>query len=166
MPGAVIGTALNNGFVGQTAFAGDELISPRAVLSSSAEIPFGFPVVSGAGGTYAAWGATNVDGNLIGISHFNVRQPVSYPSTDYAYQPGQVCDAMVRGAIVVACTNGTPAVDGAVYCRVAAAAGRPIGAFEAAADGANSVTIANLAWASTKDANGNAVVLIKERLAR
>ncbi len=166
MPGTVIGTSLNNGFSGQTAYSGDELISPRPVLSSSAEIPFGKPVVSGAGGTWALWGAANVDGNLIGIAHSNVRQPTTYPSIDYAYQPGQVCDALVRGAIVVDCTYGTPAVDGAVYCRVAAAANRPIGAFEAAADGANSVLITNLKWGSTIDANGRAVVVILERLAR
>lgn len=57
---------------------------------------------------------------------------------------------LVRGYISVKCTAGTPARGGIVYVRIVSATDRPIGAFEAASDGGNSVALSSTqaTWAS------------------
>ena len=68
----------------------------------------------------------------------------------------------VGGADFVACTIGTPVRNGTVYMRVVAAAGKAIGDLEATADGANSVALTGVAWASDgKDSSNVAELKIK-----
>ena len=64
---------------------------------------------------------------------------------------------MVRGYINVLVRGGTsPTKRGTVYVRVAApVAGKPIGGFEAAADGANTVVLPNSYFMGPSDAFGN-----------
>ena len=51
---------------------------------------------------------------------------------------------------------GVAALDGQVYVRVAAAAaGKPIGGIEAAADGTNTIAITGATFMSAADASGN-----------
>lgn len=79
--------------------------------------------------------------------------------SDTIPNPSQVQGFMTSGYVSVLCTAGTPARGGAVFVRTIAAALRPIGAFEAAADGGNSFALdKNQAeWASDGvDANNNA----------
>lgn len=67
-----------------------------------------------------------------------------------------VADVMRRGYISVKNNAGTPAINGAVYVRVAnAAAGKPIGGIEAVADSTNTVVISNCIFTGPADANGN-----------
>jgi len=67
-----------------------------------------------------------------------------------------LADVLRSGYINVKNNAGTPAVGGAVYVRIAAAAaGKPIGGFEAAADGVNTIAIAGATFAGAADANGN-----------
>lgn len=69
---------------------------------------------------------------------------------------------MVEGYINVLCPVGTPVKGGIVYMRVVAATGKLVGDFEATADGANSVVLAGVEWASNgKDANNIAELKIK-----
>ncbi len=71
-------------------------------------------------------------------------------------------DIMIRGYINVKCITGTPARGGAVYARIVAATGRPIGAFEAVSDSSNSILLTNATWASTgKDADNNAELSVR-----
>ena len=54
---------------------------------------------------------------------------------------------------------GTAAVGGTVYIRVAAAAaGKPIGGIEAAADSTNTIVVAGATFMSAADASGNAEI--------
>jgi len=82
---------------------------------------------------------------------------------DSAPNPDQVQGLCVRGYMVVRCTDGTPVRGGTVYVRTVAAADRPIGAFEAAADGGNSFALdaVQATWASDGlDAENNAELRI------
>lgn len=83
------------------------------------------------------------------------------PTTPFAKQ---VQGMGVRGYFCVACTAGTPVRGGVVYVRTVAATGRPIGAFEAAADSGNSFALSTdqATWASDgKDANNYAEIRLR-----
>lgn len=67
-----------------------------------------------------------------------------------------IANVLRRGYMTVHNNAGTPALNGAVYIRVAsAAAGKPIGGIEAAADSTNTVLLTNAIFMSAADANGN-----------
>ena len=68
---------------------------------------------------------------------------------------------IVKGYVAVKCAQGNPARGGAVYMRVTAATGKNVGDFEAVADGANSVLLPGVVWATiNKDANNIAEIRI------
>lgn len=70
-----------------------------------------------------------------------------------------VADVLRRGYANVKVNAGTAAQGGAVYVRVAAAAaGKPIGGIEAAADGANTITVPGAVFMDSADASGNAEI--------
>jgi hypothetical protein len=74
-----------------------------------------------------------------------------------AYAP-LMADVLKRGYMTVANTQGTPALNGPVYIRVAAAAaGKPIGAFSASADStaANTPALPGAVFLCAADADGN-----------
>ena len=65
-------------------------------------------------------------------------------------------DVMRRGYMTVKNNAGTPALNGQVYVRVAAAAaGKPIGGIEAAADSTNTIAITGAIFTNAGDAKGN-----------
>lgn len=67
-----------------------------------------------------------------------------------------VADVLRRGYITVKNNAGTPALNGAVYVRIATpGAGTPIGGIEAAADGANTIVLTGARFMSAADASGN-----------
>ncbi|WP_011298544.1 structural cement protein Gp24 [Cupriavidus necator] len=67
-----------------------------------------------------------------------------------------VADVMRRGYMTVKNNAGTPAIGGQVYVRVAAAAaGKPIGGIEAAADSTNTIAVTGATFMNAGDANGN-----------
>lgn len=66
------------------------------------------------------------------------------------------CDIMRRGYMTVKNNAGTPALGSQVYVRVAnAAAGKPIGGIEAAADSTNTIAINGATFMNAGDAAGN-----------
>ena len=68
---------------------------------------------------------------------------------------------IVKGYVAVKCAQGTPIRGGAVYMRVTAATGKNVGDFEAVADGANSVLLPGVIWATSyTDANNIAEIRI------
>lgn len=70
-----------------------------------------------------------------------------------------MADVLVRGYANVKLNAGTAALGGSVYIRVgAAAAGKPIGGIEAAADGSNTILVANCTFMGAADASGNAEI--------
>lgn len=69
------------------------------------------------------------------------------------------CDILKSGYINVKNNAGTPALNGTVYIRIAAAAaGKPIGGIEAAADSTNTIAIAGAYFTGAADADGNVEV--------
>lgn len=70
-----------------------------------------------------------------------------------------IANALVRGYANVKVNAGTAAAGGAVYVRVAnAAAGKPIGGIEAAADSSNTIQVSGAFFMGDADANGNAEI--------
>jgi len=71
-------------------------------------------------------------------------------------QTSGIANVLRSGYINVKNNAGTPGVGGAVYVRVAnAAAGKPIGGFEAVADSTNTIVLTGATFAGAADANGN-----------
>lgn len=87
--------------------------------------------------------------------------------TTQAFGPGvpnatSTQGVVIEGYVNVLCPIGTPVRGGAVYMRVAVAAGRAIGDFEATADGVNNVLLPNVIWAvDGKDASNVAEIRIR-----
>ncbi|MFA9439411.1 hypothetical protein ACDA63_07220 [Uliginosibacterium sp. sgz301328] len=70
-----------------------------------------------------------------------------------------VADVLKRGYVAVKVNAGTAAINGAVYIRVAnAAAGKPIGGIEAAADSTNTIAVTGAYFTGAADAGGNAEI--------
>lgn len=70
-----------------------------------------------------------------------------------------VANVLKRGYINVKVNAGTASVGSAVYIRVAAAAaGKPIGGIEAAADSTNTIVVAGAYFTGAADASGNAEI--------
>jgi len=176
-PGGVIGISMMNGFPGSFSRNGSCIIANRLVKPTDANGPnFGNPVVLNADNTYtdvatfiAAAGVMTA-AKLAGIAVREVKQATAYAAAAVGnYAPGQPCDVLQQGSIVVTCNVGNPAAGGAVYLRIAANGAIPagvVGGFEAAADGANTVALTNVQWSTgVKDANGVAEITILQRLA-
>ena len=67
-----------------------------------------------------------------------------------------VCDALRRGYAFVKSNNGTPALGGTVYIRVANPSGaKVIGGIEAASDSTNTIAVPGAMFTGAADANGN-----------
>lgn len=67
-----------------------------------------------------------------------------------------IADALRRGYMTVKLNAGSAVKDGVVFVRVAgAAAGKPIGGIEAAADSTNTISISNATFMGPADASGN-----------
>jgi hypothetical protein len=133
MPGTVIGTSLNYGFIGKVSRNGLKEIGARFVKSildgNGAEtlvaIPFGFPTVLNTDNTYSKWGDSGSGVSAATVANFGgfavaeVKQVLTY-NTNAAgeYSPGQVADVLQKGSItvkVVDYANNAPTAGGQVY---------------------------------------------------
>lgn len=169
MPGRVIGIELPLGYPGTIARTPDPIIMNRTVKDDSANIGYGKPVVLNGDNTYSAFGADNTSDQFGGVAIREVKMATNYyDQNDVEYLPGQQCDVLERGSIVVKCPKGTPTAGGKVYVRIAANntyPGSVIGDFEAEADGSNTVELTGVVWATGRiDADKCCELLIKERV--
>ncbi len=175
MPGKVIGLNLNNGFPGWSAESDDELVKTFP-NTGDAVMAYGAPVFAlndtdGKQGVAVA-GSTNLSPsatNFKGVAKAHVQSATNYASQNAGtYAAKQAVPVKIRGSIMVVCNNSAvnaPAKDGDVYVRIASAGvGKPIGGFEAAADGDNTLKITNCCWGSTADSNGVTELVIKTRI--
>lgn len=163
MPGKVIGKTMNIGYPGSFSRNADCIIAARCVKTDD-EMPinFGDPVVLNDDDTYSRFGEAHTADDFIGIAIREVKQSTDYFSPAGSYFPGQACDALMRGAVCVVVHNGTPKAGGKVYIRIKANAAYPngvIGGIEAAADGANTIELANVRF-TTGNMDGNNVAEI------
>lgn len=118
MAGKVIGKHLNLGYAGRISRDADVLVENRMVKETSAEIPFGTPVILNTDNTYSHFGASGTDALFAGIAVAAVKQATNYYSNEVVYKPLERCDVLVRGTATVVCENGTPTAGGAVYVMV------------------------------------------------
>lgn len=119
---------------------------------------FGQPVKVDANGKFVLMGAGSAAADFYGVLVREVPS-VSGSATANSFadgipNPKSFHGIMTRGYAAVVCGVGTPVRDGAVYVRIVdGGAGKPVGQYEATADGANSVLVPELIWASNgKDA--------------
>jgi hypothetical protein len=178
--------ALNSGFLGNVSRIGKRTITARQVLATTPNpISFGQAVViNPATDTYQsvadfiAGGGTFTAALFAGIAVRNVKTNISFVSLEQtetpglvgSYAPGQMCEVLEEGSITTLITNGTPVSQAPVFVRIALNGAIPagvVGDLEAVADGANTVSLTDIARfrTSVQDANGVAEITILNRVA-
>lgn len=156
-----IGKTMNHGFAGSYARQPDMIANTHP---AGAAIAFGAALRYDADGAVVPMGAGSTAEDFVGVASREVKSALNYLEQDVgSYASGEAVPVFMRGAINVKCNVGAPKLGGAVYVRIAANESIPTGAvggFEAAADGANTVELANCQWAGPADANGIAELRI------
>lgn len=168
MPGRTIGIELPLGYPGSFARTPDCIIMNRLVKEDSEPIEFGTPVILNSDNTYSDFG-TSAATAFAGVAVREVKQATSYLNQNaVSYQPGQQCDVLERGNIVVKCGKGTPTAGGKVYVRTVANEtypGSKVGDFEAEADTGKTVELTGVVWTTGKiDSNKSCELTIKNRV--
>jgi hypothetical protein len=191
LPGTAIGITMNVGYPGTYSRNGDNITNGRQVTPTDTVGPlFGdavFLIGNATGGTFSSIEAVMIGGTytptmtegtssssavFAGIAVREVlTNATSYLSQNAvtAYVPGNICDVLVRGSIVVQTSNpksaALPIAGGAVYLRISTnGAGTAVGAFEYAADGGHTLQLTNCWWTTgVVDANGAAEITIQTR---
>lgn len=157
----VIGISMPHGQAGSYARQPDMICNTKPAGGS---IDFGMAVVYDANKNVVIPTSASTAAQFIGVAAREVKSALNYLEQGIGqYAAGDAVPIFMRGAINVKCQNGTPAVGGAVYMRVAENAGvdgAVVGGFEATADSTNSVQLTNCKWAGPADANGIAELRI------
>lgn len=157
MPGKVIGKSLNFGYPGQIARTGDEV--SRTFPVKQGPINFGQAVQLNADGLLVPFA-----GEFAGVAMRRVKSALAYTGQNLGqYITGDACDILERGSITVHVVAGTAKPGAKVYAYKAASAGKEVGDFAAAADGTNTVELADVKFATAADANGVAEIVILNR---
>ena len=112
--------------------------------------------------------ASNTFAQFAGVAVREVKQSTVYFGGGTAqYNPGDPCDVIQVGSVIVTCNVGTPVATGKVYIRIALNGAIPngvIGGFEAAADGTNTIQITNAQWKTgLMDSNNSAELTLLTR---
>lgn len=183
MPGTTVPlTGMLNGYPGTVTRNGDEVIAARAVRSTdTVNVNFGDPLVlngDSTGGTWSsvagfitAGGTITTGTQIVAVAVRQVQTALQYPPTSGVgyYTPGQIADGLERGSIAVQLHvySTAPVAGGPVYVRIALNGAIPagvVGGFETAADGSNTVEVANMVFRTgVIDANGVAEITLLTR---
>lgn len=157
MPGKVIGKSLNFGYPGQIARTGDEV--SRTFPVKQGPINFGQAVQLNADGLLVPFA-----GEFAGVAMRRVKSALAYTGQNLGqYIAGDACDILERGSITVHVVAGTAKPGAKVYAYKVASTGKEVGDFAAAADGTNTVELADVKFATAADANGVAEIVILNR---
>lgn len=155
------------GIPGDVTRTDESNVEPAKLLQDGSPLAypqaFGTPMVYGTGGIQA-WLTSNVAVDFAGVLVREVPQIAGSIASDSSTNggvpnPDVPNGLLVRGYVNVLCTYGTPARGGVVYIRTVTNGNGVVGAFEATADGGNSVALSatQAEWASDgTDANFNA----------
>ena len=164
MRNQIIGKTMFHGYAGSFSRQPDTIIDTHP---AGGAIAFGGAVVY-SGGAVTAPGASATAADFVGVAVRETKSATNYlDQNEGSYVQYDAVPVLKRGCVNVICQNGTPALDGTVYVRVAANASIPgavVGGFEAAADGANSVALTNAKWKGGKDGNNVAEIRIMTTL--
>lgn len=151
------------GIAGSITRVDQTAVEPGYLDSTGAPTAFGQPVKI-VSGKFRLMGAGSVAADFYGVVSRIVPAIGGSGETlaDGAPQANQLQGIVTRGYVNVLCGIGTPVRGGAVYVRVVdGGAGKPVGQYEATADGANNVLLSNVVWASDgKDSDNNAEIRI------
>lgn len=162
MFGQVIGKNLPNGFAGDYSRQPDNVIDTHA-LGGSEDVLFGTALVYD-NGKVVKFGASNDATDFVGVALTGIKSAVSYTNQNIGkYEPNDPVAVMKRGCCLVKCNNGSPALAGDVYVRIALNESVPngvIGGFEALPDSDKTIKLTNVQWKTPKDANGVAEIRI------
>lgn len=162
MRGQVIGKSMTHGYAGDYSRQPDMIIDTHP-LGGDVAVKFGTPLVYDSDSNVVAFGA-NTAADFVGVASREFKSATSYLSqTAGQYEPGEATSTFKRGCINVLCNVGSPKLGGKVYVRTVANESIPtgvVGGFEAAADGENTVVLANCEWHGEKDVNGVAEIRI------
>lgn len=160
MSGKTIGLICNHGFAGSYARQPDMIINTKPNVGS-ADIPFGAVVMQDTGGVKLA-DATLTAANFVGIAARQIQTAASFTAQNDAgiYAQNDAVSVFQRGRINVKVADGTPALYGNVYVRIAVNGTKQIGDIECAAVTSETVQLTNCQWGGPKDANGVAELVI------
>ena len=130
----------------------DTTVEPGLFAAAAYPTAFGQPVKVDGNGKFVLMGAGSVVADFYGIVAREVPSISGTPSAqgfaDGIPNPTSFHGIVTRGFMNVVCGQGTPTRGGAVYVRIVdGGAGKPVGQFEAVADGVNSVLIPGVSWA-------------------
>lgn len=160
MRNQIIGKTMFHGYAGSFSRQPDTIIDTHP---AGGAIAFGGAVVY-SGGAVTAPGASATAADFVGVAVRETKSATNYlDQNEGSYVQYDAVPVLKRGCVNVICQNGTPALDGTVYVRVAENASIPgavVGGFEAAADGSNSIALTNAKWKGGKDGNGVAEIRI------
>lgn len=146
------------GIPGDVTRASQSTIEPQVLNSSAAFSAYGlFGKLSS--GKFVPVGSGDVASAVYGLlvrPYPTQGANASDPLATAVPKTSGVADVLRRGYASVKVNAGTPAIGGAVYIRVAnAAAGKPIGGIEAAADSTNTIQVVGAQFMGDADASGN-----------
>lgn len=151
-----------NGYPGAISRAVDDIVATFVNKESSADIPFGGPVMMKTDGkgvqnfTCTIAPAAETQAAILGIAVRNGdKTPATYGSNEAAYAPGEMTDVITRGCVVVKVNSGTPKPGGKVYWTTSG--------FTPTYTQYSVAEITNMRWKSEKDANNNAEAVLIER---
>lgn len=160
MVNQIIGKSMFHGYAGSFSRQPDTIIDTHP---AGGAIPFGGAVVYSSGAVVPP-GASATAADFVGVAVRETKSATNYLDQNKgSYVQYDAVPVLKRGCVNVICQNGTPALDGTVYVRIAENASIPgavVGGFEAAADGANSVALTNAKWKGGKDGNNVAEIRI------
>ena len=160
MRNQIIGKTMFHGYAGSFSRQPDTIIDTHP---AGGAIAFGGAVVY-SGGAVTAPGASATAADFVGVAVRETKSATNYlDQNEGSYVQYDAVPVLKRGCVNVICQNGTPALDGTVYVRVAENASIPgavVGGFEAAADGSNSIALTNAKWKGGKDGNNVAEIRI------
>lgn len=163
MIGQTIGKTMPHGYAGSYARQPDMVVDTHP-LGGKEPITFGQALKYDTDGAVVLLGAGSAATDFAGIAAREIKSSINYLEQNKGqYYPYDAVPVFKRGCINVICQNGTPALAGKVYVRIADNEAYPnaaIGGFEAAADGANTVELTNAQWKGPADANGVAELRI------
>lgn len=165
----VLGTDMPHGFAGCYARQPDMIVTTRPA-GGTANIPFGAPLIYDSSKNVIQADATATAATFVGVAAAEIKSSLDYlnPGTG-AFAPGEAVGVFQRGSINVKCYDGSPALGGTVYVRIAesdAYENSPVGTFSATNESAKTVALTNCYWGGPADANGIAeLVLLTRNLA-
>lgn len=171
MSGKAIGISLGFGFKGMYSRTPDDITFAKITNASSANIPFGVPVVQNTNNTVSSPSTVVMTtSNFGGFALAIVKQLNNYSPSDTTsgyYAANDMCDVLKRGNMITELVHGTPTAGGQVYIRTVLNGAFPlelVGDIRADADSSNTIAAPSTIFTSGYvDANNMVEITITKQ---